>query len=220
MKKLYTINTVNNFMDIIYNPFTKPFAEQNPDIQVFNIMDDSLLADTRKYDGMTPLIASRMLNYAKAAEESGADGIIVTCTSVNEVTKSIRPFLNIPILNIEEPVAELAVKNGKKVGVLATLPTSPKAIGRTIMEKAEEYGKEVTIVPVVADGAFDELCAGNRMKHDQMVSEALYRLAEKVDVIAFAQISMSLIPFDIDKVKVPVYMIGESGFHCIREMMN
>lgn len=37
-------------------------------------MDDSLLVDTRKYSGMTPTIASRMLNYAKAAEASGAVG--------------------------------------------------------------------------------------------------------------------------------------------------
>ena len=32
-KLLYTINTVNNFMDIIYNPFGKPFAEANPDMK-------------------------------------------------------------------------------------------------------------------------------------------------------------------------------------------
>lgn len=104
-KLLYTINTVNNFMDIIFNPFGKPFAEANPDIEVYNIMDDSLLVDTRKYSGMTPTIASRMLNYAKAAEASGADGVICTCTSVNHATKMIRPLLNIPMINIEEPVA-------------------------------------------------------------------------------------------------------------------
>lgn len=220
MKRLYTINTVNNFMDIIYTPFTKPFEDKNQDIKVFNIMDDSLLADTRKYEGMTPLIATRMLNYAKAAEGSGADGIIVTCTSVNQATKYIRPLLNIPIINIEEPVAGLAVKNGKKIGILATLPTSPNAIGRTIMEKAEEMGKEVELVSLVAEGAFDELCAGNRDKHDQMVCDSLYKLAEQVDVIAFAQISMSLIPFNPDKVKIPVYMIGGSGFDCIKELMD
>ena len=220
MKKLYTINTVNNFMEIIYSPFAKPFEDKNPDIKVYNIMDDSLLADTRKYDGMTPDIASRMLHYAKAAEESGADGIIVTCTSVNQATKYIKPLLNIPIINIEEPVADMAVKNGKKIGILATLPTSPKAIGQTILEKAAESGKEVELVNVVAEGAFDELCAGNRDKHDQMVCDALYELSEKVDVIAFAQISMSMIKFDQDKVKVPVYMIGTSGFEQIKEMME
>lgn len=218
MKKLYTINTVNNFMDIIYNPFAKPFQEANPDIEIYNIMDDSLLVDTRKYDGMTPIIASRMLNYAKAAENSGADGIIVTCTSVNQATKYIRPLLNIPIINIEEPVAEMAVQKGKKIGILATLPTSPKAIGAVIEEKAKAMGKEIEIVTSVADGAFELLCNGDREGHDEMCRKALYELAEQVDVIAFAQISMSLLKFD--PVNVPVCMIGPSGFEKIKEMMN
>ena len=218
MKKLYTINTVNNFMDIIYNPFGKPFAEANPDITVYNIMDDSLLKSTLEDGGMTPSTASRMLNYAKAAENSGADGIIVTCTSVNKATSYIRPFLNIPIINIEEPVAEMAVKNGKKIGILATLPTSPGAIERVIRDKAAEQGKDIEVVTKVAEGAFDVLCAGDRSRHDEMVCKALYELAEHVDCIAFAQISMSLLAHE--QVKVPIYKIGPSGFERIKQLMS
>ena len=217
-KLLYTINTVNNFMDIIYNPFGKPFAEANPDIEVYNIIDDSLLVDTRKYDGMTPTIASRMLNYAKAAEASGADGVIVTCTSVNHATKMIRPLMNIPMINIEEPVAEMAAMSGKRIGVMGTIPTSPGAISWEIEEKAAQMGKEIEIVPVVVDGAFDVLCAGDRDKHDEMVCEALYKLSKEVDCIAFAQISMSLLKHD--PVDVPLFKIGASGFDKIKELMN
>lgn len=217
-KLLYTINTVNNFMDIIYNPFGKPFAEANPDIEVYNIMDDSLLVDTRKYNGMTPTIASRMLNYAKAAEASGADGVIVTCTSVNHATKMIRPLMNIPMINIEEPVAEMAAMSGKRIGVMGTIPTSPGAISWEIEEKAAQMGKEIEIVPVVVDGAFDVLCAGDRDKHDEMVCEALYKLSKEVDCIAFAQISMSLLKHD--PVDVPLFKIGASGFDKIKELMN
>lgn len=217
-KLLYTINTVNNFMNIIFNPFGKPFAEANPDIEVYNIMDDSLLVDTRKYSGMTPTIASRMLNYAKAAEASGADGVICTCTSVNHATKMIRPLLNIPMINIEEPVAEMAAKSGKRIGVMGTIPTSPGAISWEIEEKAAEMGKEIEIVPVVVDGAFDVLCAGDRDKHDEMVCEALYKLSKEVDCIAFAQISMSLLKHD--PVDVPLFKIGASGFDKIKELMN
>ena len=217
-KLLYTINTVNNFMDIIFNPFGKPFAKANPDIEVYNIMDDSLLVDTRKYNGMTPTSASRMLNYAKAAEASGADGVICTCTSVNHATKMIRPLLNIPMINIEEPVAEMAAKSGKRIGVMGTIPTSPGAISWEIEEKAAEMGKEIEIVPVVVDGAFDVLCAGDRDKHDEMVCEALYKLSKEVDCIAFAQISMSLLKHE--PVDVPLFKIGASGFDKIKELMN
>ncbi|MFH1879399.1 MAG: aspartate/glutamate racemase family protein [Bacillota bacterium] len=181
-------------------------------------MDDSLLQETIGAGGITPQIASRMLHYAKSAEGSGADGILVTCTSVNAATKRIRPFLSIPIVNIEEPVAEMAVKNGKRIGILATLPTSPGAIGSVIREKAQEAGKAIELVVKVAEGAFDVLCAGNRAKHDEMVCDALYALAGEVDVIAFAQISMSLLKHE--PTQVPLYKIGNSGFEAIKAMMD
>ena len=218
MKKLYTINTITNFKDIIYDPFTKKFADENPDIKVYDIMDDSLLEETRIYDGMTPTIASRVFNYAKAAESSGADGIICTCTSVNEATAMVRPLLSIPMINIEEPVAEMAVENGTRIGVLATLPTSPAAIDRAIRRVADEKGKKIEIVDAVAEGAFDVLCRGDREKHDQMICEKLYKLAKEVDVIAFAQISMSLL--EHEPVEVPVYKIGFSGFEKIKGLMG
>lgn len=217
-KKLYTINTVNNFMDIIYKPFGEPFAKANPDVSIFNIMDDSLLKDTLAAGQMTPVVASRMLSYAKAAEASGADGILVTCTSVNDATAYIKPLLSIPMIGIEEPAAEEAVRQGTKIGVLATLPTSPAAIGRTLLRKAAEQGKKVELVNRVADGAFDVLCAGDRCKHDEMVNEALYALAKEVDVIAFAQISMSLLQHEA--VQVPLCKIGTSGFTAIQQMMH
>lgn len=217
-KKLFTVNTVNNFMELIFNPFGKPFVEANPDVTVYNIMDDSLLKETLANGGPTADVANRMLNYAQTAQMHGADGVLVTCTSVNDATKYIRRFLRIPILNIEEPVAEMAVDKGKRIGVMGTIPTSPGAIGAVIRAKAEEKGKQIEIVNRVVDGAFDVLCAGDRAKHDQMVCDALYKLADEVDVIAFAQISMSLLKHD--EVKVPVLKIGPSGFARIRELMG
>lgn len=219
-KHIYTINTneAEVFLSAIYNPFLKPFKEANPDIKVNNIVDDSLLNDTRDYGGMTVAIANRVFNYAKAAELSGADGVLVTCTSVNKATKMIRPLLNIPILNIEEPVAEMAVANGRKIGVLATLSTSPGAISDVIREKAAEQGKEIEIIEKVADGAFDALRDGNRALHDEMVNKALQELATEVDCIAFAQISMSLLKHD--PVDVPIYMIGKSGLDCMKELIG
>lgn len=218
MKKLYTINTVNTFVEIILKPFGLPFAKAHPEVEMYNILDDSLLKDTLAAGQATPAVAARMLHYVQAAQSGGADGVIVTCTSVNAATAWIRPMVPIPVLNIEEPVAQAAVENGRRIGVLATLATSPAAIGRTIERISAEKGKPVEIVNRVVDGAFDVLCAGDREKHDSMVNEALYNLAREVDVIAFAQISMSLLAHD--PVRVPLYKIGTSGFDRILSLMN
>ena len=157
--KLYTINTVINFPEMIYNPFGIPFSKANPGIEITNILDDSLLKETLKAGKVTDGVCSRMLNYAQNAQLAGASGVIVTCTSVNEATQRIKPFLNIPIINIEEPVAEQAVLKGTKIGVIGTIPTSPIAIGKTITAKAQEMNKEIEITNYVVDGAFDILCS-------------------------------------------------------------
>lgn len=217
-KILYTINTVNNFMDMIFNPFAKPYLDKHPEIEAYNIMDDSLLVGTRKYGRMTPEIAARVLHYAKAAEESGAEGIIVTCTSVNEATLMVKPFLNIPMIGIEEPVAEQVVAAGTRIGVIGTIPTSPVAIDRTIRRMAAEMGKEIEIIDYVVEGAFDILQSGDREKHDDMVRATLKRVAQEVDAIAFAQISMSKLVHD--PVDVPLFKIGTSGFQRIHELMG
>ncbi len=215
-KKLYTINTINNFMDVIFNPHVKPYLEENG-IQAVNLMDDSLLPSTLEDGCMTPATATRMLNYAKTAENAGAGAVLVTCTSVNEATAWIKPLMGIPMINIEEPVAEMAVAAGTKIGILGTIPTSPAAMERVIRMKAAEAGKEIEIVATYAKGAFEELQAGNRAKHDEMVNECLYKLAEEVDCIAFSQISMSLLKHE--EVKVPLFKIGRSGVERICQMM-
>lgn len=217
-KKLCAVHTILNFDEVINTPFVQKFADAHKEeVEVFNIMDDSLLSDTRA-DGMNARIAHRMLCYAKAAEGSGADGVIVTCTSVNEATKMIRPLLRIPIINIEEPTAEAAAKTGGKIGILATVATSPAAIGRVIEEKAAESGKEVTLIPRVVEGAFELLCAGKRDEHDKQVRAALYELAKEVDCVVFAQISMSLLTHD--EIGVPLYKIGFPGLEKILSLME
>ncbi len=218
MKKLYLIHTINQFMDMIYNPFAKPFLEANGDVEIYNIADDSLLPQTLEAGHLTESTAKRIMHYALAAESNGADGVMVTCTSVNEAAAYARKFLNIPMINIDEPVAKMCVDKGSKIGILATLPTSPIATLRLINEEAARQGKVIEPVIKVVDGAFDILCSGDREKHDQLVREALYELAKEVDVITFAQISMSQVKHDDPG--VPLFKIGTSGFDAINELMN
>ena len=150
--------------------------------------------------------------------KNGADAAMVTCTSVNEAAAYARRFSQIPVLNIDEPVARMAVAAGTRIGVLATLPTSPKATIRLLETEAARQGKAITTVPLVAEGAYDILIAGDRAKHDEMVNDALFRLAKQVDVITFAQISMSLVPHG--DCGVPLFKIGRSGFDEVKQLMG
>lgn len=217
-KRVYLIHTINQFMDMIYTPFAKPFLDENPDIEIFNIADDSLLPETLGAGGLTSGTAKRIMHYALAAESNGADCIMVTCTSVNEAAAYARKFVNIPMFNIDEPVAKMTVAAGSKIGILATLPTSPIATKRLLDQEAAIQGKEIDITVKVVDGAFDILCAGDRPKHDDLVRAALTELAKEVDVIIFAQISMSQVKHDDPG--IPLFKIGTSGFDEVKRVLQ
>ena len=202
--KLCTLHTTDKFMELMSDPFTKPFLADNPEVEHLDIADSSLIAETQAAGYATPAVVRRMYNYMMCAVDAGADAILVTCTSVNTATKAIRNMIPVPVIGIEEPVAERAVSLGKKIGILSSLATSAKPVENTILETAAAMGKEVETSIIVADGAFEALMSGDRPLHDDKVRAALEKLVKEVDVVVFAQMSMALVEhpeYDIEVLK-------------------
>lgn len=218
MMKLCTLHTTDKFMDMMSNPFTKPFLKDNPGIEHMDITDSSLIVETQAAGYATPAVSRRMYNYMMCAADAGADAILVTCTSVNTVTKKIREMIPIPVISVEEPVAEKAIQAGKRIGILSSLATSAEPVKKTILEKAEEAGKSVEIQIKVADGAFEALNAGDRGLHDDKVREALAKLVKEVDVVVFAQMSMALV--EHPEYEIPVLKFGRLSYDAAKEAMQ
>lgn len=216
--KLCTLHTTDKFMEMMSDPFTKPFLKDNPGIEQMDITDSSLIVETQKNGGVTPAVARRMYNYFMCAVDAGADAILVTCTSVNSITKKMRPFIPIPVISVEEPIAEKAVASGKKIGILSSVATSAEPVKQTILEKAAEAGKDVDVEIIVADGAFDALNAGDRPLHDDKVRTALEELVTKVDVVVFAQMSMALV--EHPSYDIPVLKFGRMSYDAAKEAME
>ncbi len=215
--KLCTLHTSDKFMELMSEPFTKPFLKDHPDIEQMDITDSSLIKETQAAGCATPSVSRRMFYYMMGAVEAGADGILVTCTSVNTVTKAIRNMIPIPVISIEEPVAQSAVKAGKRIGILSSLATSAQPVKQTIMEEAVKAGVEVEAKIQVADGAFEALMEGNRVLHDDKVREALEKLVKEVDVVVFAQMSMALV--EHPEYGIPVLKFGRLSYEAAREAM-
>ncbi len=96
-----------------------------PGLRVLHYVDESLLQDTIA-QGTTPgHVRRRLVNYARYAEESGAQALLVSCSSIGEAATAAADFVSIPVLRIDTPMAELAVASGDRIGVLATLSADP-----------------------------------------------------------------------------------------------
>lgn len=166
-------------------------AELLPGVEVVNVVDDSILADLMHTGGDVERVAGRLVTYARLVAEGGADVILNACSSVGEVVAREQAAVTVPVVRIDDALAEAAVQRGSRVGVIATIATTLNPTTRLLQAKAQAAGRAVTITPVMVTGAFDRLAAGDRDGHDQLLVAALSALAGEVDVVVLAQVSMA-----------------------------
>ena len=162
-----------------------------PNADIFHIVDETLLGVTRKTGTLTPTTRRRVLGYVESAADAGADLVVVTCSSIGPAVDASHAFVDVPVLRIDEPMADEAVRLGTRIGVLATLATTLEPTAALVARRGDEAGKDVDVVARVCEGAFDALMSGDPATHDAMVAAALKELATQVDVIALAQASMA-----------------------------
>jgi len=167
------------------------FAELVPDCRVISIIEDAMIHDVIRAGRVTPEITRRLIRYYLAAEDTGADLIFNTCSSIGDVAIMARNLVRIPLVKIDDAMAAEAVRIGTRVGVLATLETTLAPTVRLVTAQAEKAGRTVSVVEGLAKGAFEALVARQAEKHDELVTSVAERVAGQADVIVLAQGSMA-----------------------------
>jgi Asp/Glu/hydantoin racemase len=161
------------------------------DVETFNITDDSLIKDVIRKGQLTPTTARRVVQHVASAEEAGADYILVTCSSIGRAVETAAGLVKVPVLRVDQPMADQAVRTAKKIGVLATLRTTLEPTADLIRRRAQKAEREVEVISCLCEGAFEVLMSGDAAKHDQMLVDGLTKLGAEVDVIVLAQASMA-----------------------------
>jgi Asp/Glu/hydantoin racemase len=162
-----------------------------PNVAVFNLVDDSLIKDVIVHGHLRPQTARRVTQLVAAAEDAGADFILVTCSSIGAAVETAATLASVPVLRVDQPMADRAVKTAKRVGVIATLPTTLEPTADLIRRRAAAANRDIELTARLCEGAFDALMSGDAATHDAMVAAALRELSSQVDVITLAQASMA-----------------------------
>ena len=203
--KLKTLGLIHTSATLV-PVFQKLCTDYLPGVNVFNIVDDSLIKDVIAKNQMTNLTARRVVNYVGSAELAGADLIMVTCSSIGAAVEASADLTSVPVLRVDQAMADLAVQTGKKIGVVATLPTTLGPTSDLVRRRAIVAGKDIELTSRLCEGAFEALMGGNPDKHDEMVAAALTELSSQVNVIVLAQASMARVvdtlPDEVKKVPI------------------
>ena len=158
--------------------------------EVASYQDPSILAEVRDAGYVTAPPAARLVGMYMTAVSEGADAILNLCSSVGEVAdaaQDIARYTGIPIVRVDEEMCREAVRQGKRIGVMATLPTTLNPTKNTILRVAREMNRQVELVDALVDGGFGL----DQEQFKDLMSEYAGTIADKVDVILFAQGSMA-----------------------------
>jgi Asp/Glu/hydantoin racemase len=186
-------------------PILRAFKEGWPEAQLNNLLDDDLMPAYTREGGLTPLIVERICALALYAVRAGADGILFTCSVFPRAEDLAKQLVRVPLLKPDEAMIVAALDAGTRIGVVATNPPAAPAATAQLLAGAQARGMEVQVIESVAEGAFAIGNAGDAVTHDRMVVEAAERIADQVDVLCLAQVSMALARAAVQaRVKVPV----------------
>lgn len=160
------------------------------EVELISFQDPTILSEVRKAGYVTAAPAARLIGMYMKAVEQGADAILNLCSSVGEVADSVQEaarYLGVPIVRVDEEMCREAVRRGRKIAVMATLPTTLEPTKRTVLRVAREMGKHVEMMEVLVDGAFGL----DQEQFKALMAEHAGKAAKEADVILFAQGSMA-----------------------------
>jgi Asp/Glu/hydantoin racemase len=199
-KKRLTLIHTSALMIPVFNELCR---ELLPDIEAIHMVDESLLKAIIKDGCLTKPTARRVVNHILSADSAGTDAILVTCSSIGKATEIGRELVETPVMRVDEPMAGKAIQIGKRIGVIATLPSTLNPTVDLIRRQAAD---NIEVTAKLCAGAFDAVISGDTATHDKIVAEGILELAGKVDVIVLAQASMARVVSTLpaDKVTIPV----------------
>ena len=204
-------------------PMFEELAEEvMPGTEVIHLVDEGLLKDIVAGGELTPDRVSRLASLASFAEASGAEAVMLTCSTVGPGVDTAKESVEVPFLKVDEAMADRAVELGPRIGVIATLHTTLTPTSDLVRDRASAQGRrEVQVETVLCQGAFEALGAGDTDTHDGIVIENLKELMGRVDVVVLAQASMARVAelmSDEEKV-VPILSSPRLGVERLRSVL-
>lgn len=170
-------------------------AELLPDVRQLHYLDESVLQDAIALNGLSADIIRRVRVLVQLAAER-CEVVLVTCSSIGPAADIAAESAYVPVVRIDRPMAEQAVRAAPRIGVIATLGSTLKPTAELVRQSALEAEREVVIATKLVAGAFAAASTGDQATHDRLVGEGLQELLsgpEAVDVVLLAQASMAAV---------------------------
>jgi hypothetical protein len=176
-------------------PIANAFARLAPELEPFNLLEDSLSRDQAQAKSISPAMFTRFERLSEYAILNGASGILFTCSAFGPAIEACAAKHSIPILKPNEAMFEQCLKFAPersilKVALVATFEASLAPMQEEFLAMAQNINREVHLYCIHVKEAMQDLANGEEELHHSKIAKSVSELTE-CDVIMLAQFSMA-----------------------------
>jgi len=203
---------------VAMSPVHDAFKDLWPDAEVINLLDDGLTIDRAKEEQLSETLIKRFVDLGRYGYSMGAQGILVTCSAFGPAIDILAKSVPVPVLKPNEAMFEAALRQGKRIGMLATFGPSLITMCEEFDRYAEQVGTGARLETLLVPNAIDLLRKGDIESHNRLLAEAAPQLAH-CDAILLAHFSTSLAAESVRaQVKVPVLTAPHAAVQKMRAL--
>lgn len=172
-------------------PAQAAITETFDQVDVWNLLDDRLMAEAESHGGLTPELTARMRTLINFALHQGADAVLLTCSLYGPVAEEFSAG-PVRVLAPDRAVFDDVLGSShQRVLVVASFDEALADSVLRLQQAAQACGRQVTVTGVAAPAAMQSAKTGDV---DQLASDlaaAIKPLASSVDAVMLAQFSLA-----------------------------
>ena len=192
--------------------FNELARELAPDLKISHAVREDLLIATEKAGGVTPAISIRTQEALLALAEGGARVVVCTCSTLGAEAEKAAGEADIPIMRIDRPMADRAVREGVRIGICAALAPTIAPTRALIANSAARAGRDCMMREFLFDDVWPAFRAGRLDDYYTGIAARLADAAKDVDMLVLAQASMAPAARHAGALSVPLLSSPRIGF--------
>ncbi len=200
-------------------PTRLAFQEVFPEAELVNLLDEGLFLEFD--DQLTPKLRRRLSQLIFYCAEYGADAIGLSCSVYAPAVEIISSLVDVPVVSSYGPVMAEAVRTGRRIGIIASVPATLRDSQFYLQQAATEHGVAVEPYPCLAEDLLHVLRTKGEDGFRQRLKEEVNQLVPDVDAVLLSQFSMaSASKFLEETTPVPVLSAPHSSARRLKELVS
>ncbi|MBK1783963.1 aspartate/glutamate racemase family protein [Prauserella cavernicola] len=166
-------------------PAAAAFADAFPAVRLWNLLDDTLVADAERAGGLTAALRTRMRTLIGYAIDGGADAVVLSCSMFGPVAAE---QYDVPVLSSDAALFDAVARLAP--GRATVLGPFPAATEDTVARLRAHLGHSTTVSGVVVAGVREALASGQPARAGELIAAAATD-AGHADVLVLGQFSLA-----------------------------